>query len=406
MVSMDPTGSAPDSQGTSSGFSGQTMQRLTPARDRITNGKLEQRKGTEIDAKFNFVSVTSNICRAVATFRAIFIKRNAFSRKPVANDLSIFSESIRVNIRHSILGLFFVLAGTVVPTVVEARETTQAPRDTSHLQVASGSALLIDLQTNKTLYSSNPDVVVPIASVTKLMTAMVVLDAKLPMDQYIAVNISDTPEMKGVFSRVKLGSELPRKEMMLIALMSSENRAAATLAHHYPGGYPAFIAAMNAKARSLGMINTHYVEPTGLSIHNVSTARDLSKLLMAARHYPMLSELSTTKEKTVAFRKPNYTLGFRNTDHLVNKDSWNIKITKTGFTNQAGHCLVLVTEMGHRPVALVILDAFGKYTHFADASRIRNWVETGKGGSVPDVALRYKSDKNLKSRQAGEQAAK
>ncbi len=246
MVSMDPTGSAPDSQGTSSGFSGQTMQRLTPARDRITNGKLEQRKGTEIDAKFNFVSVTSNICRAVATFRAIFIKRNAFSRKPVANDLSIFSESIRVNIRHSILGLFFVLAGTVVPTVVEARETTQAPRDTSHLQVASGSALLIDLQTNKTLYSSNPDVVVPIASVTKLMTAMVVLDAKLPMDQYIAVNISDTPEMKGVFSRVKLGSELPRKEMMLIALMSSENRAAATLAHHYPGGYPAFIAAMNA----------------------------------------------------------------------------------------------------------------------------------------------------------------
>ncbi|MGY2200482.1 D-alanyl-D-alanine endopeptidase [Pseudomonas gingeri] len=311
-----------------------------------------------------------------------------------------------MNIRHSILGLFFVLAGTVATTTVEARETTQAPRDTTHLQVASGSALLIDLQTNKTLYSSNPDVVVPIASVTKLMTAMVVLDAKLPMDEYISVNISDTPEMKGVFSRVKLNSELPRKEMMLIALMSSENRAAASLAHHYPGGYAAFIAAMNAKARSLGMINTHYVEPTGLSIHNVSTARDLSKLLMAARHYPMLSELSTTKEKTVAFRKPNYTLGFRNTDHLINKDSWKIKITKTGFTNQAGHCLVLVTEMGNRPVALVILDAFGKYTHFADASRIRNWVETGKSGGVPDVALRYKADKNLKNRQVGAQAAK
>jgi len=303
-----------------------------------------------------------------------------------------------VNIRHSIFGLVFVLAGAVITTSVEAREKVSAHRDTSHLRIASGSALVIDLQTNQPLYSSNPDVIVPIASVTKLMTAMVVLDAKLPMDQYISVNIADTPEMKGVFSRVKLNSELSRKEMMLIALMSSENRAAASLAHHYPGGYAAFIAAMNAKARSLGMLNTHYVEPTGLSIHNVSTARDLTKLLMAARHYPMLSELSTTKEKTVAFRKPNYTLGFHNTDHLVNKANWDIKITKTGFTNQAGHCLVLVTSMGGRPVALVILDAFGKYTHFADASRIRNWIETGKSGEVPDVALRYKADKNLKSR--------
>ena len=262
--------------------------------------------------------------------------------------------------------------------------------------------MLVDLQTNKVIYASNPDVVVPIASVSKLMTAMVVLDAKLPMNEYIAVNISDTPEMKGVFSRVKLGSELTRQDMMLITLMSSENRAAATLAHHYPGGYVAFIAAMNAKAKSLGMMHTRYVEPTGLSMHNVSTARDLSKLLAAARKYPMLSQLSTTKEKTVAFRKPNYTLGFRNTDHLVNKDKWNIKITKTGFTNQAGHCLVLVTEMGNRPVSLVILDAFGKYTHFADASRIRSWIETGKSGSVPDVALRYKADKNLKARPAAQ----
>ena len=176
-----------------------------------------------------------------------------------------------------------------------------APRDTSKLQIASGSAMLVDLQTNKVIYSSNPDVVVPIASVSKLMTGLIVLEAKQNMDEYIDINIKDTPEMKGVFSRVKIGSEMPRKEMLLIALMSSENRAAASLAHHYPGGYVAFIAAMNAKAKSLGMMSTHYVEPTGLSIHNVSTARDLSKLLAAARHYPMLSQLSTTKEKTVAF---------------------------------------------------------------------------------------------------------
>ncbi|KMM91340.1 D-alanyl-D-alanine endopeptidase [Pseudomonas lundensis] len=302
----------------------------------------------------------------------------------------------------SILGLFLVLTGAAAPSIAAATESTSAPRDTSQLHLASGSAMLVDLQTNKVIYASNPDVVVPIASVSKLMTAMVVLDAKLPMNEYIAVNISDTPEMKGVFSRVKLGSELTRHDMMLITLMSSENRAAATLAHHYPGGYVAFIAAMNAKAKSLGMMHTRYVEPTGLSMHNVSTARDLSKLLAAARQYPMLSQLSTTKETTVAFRKPNYTLGFRNTDHLVNKDKWNIKITKTGFTNQAGHCLVLVTEMGNRPVSLVILDAFGKYTHFADASRIRSWIETGKSGSVPDVALRYKADKNLKARPAAQ----
>lgn len=306
-----------------------------------------------------------------------------------------------MKIRLSILSLLFALTGTVITQTVNAGEATATPRDTSHLHIASGSALLLDLQTNKVIYSSNPDSVRPIASVTKLMTAMVVLDAKQPMDEYISVSISDTPEMKGVFSRVKLNSELSRREMLLIALMSSENRAAASLAHHYRGGYAAFIAAMNAKAKALGMTHTHYVEPTGLSIHNVSTARDLSKLLIAARKYPMLSELSTTKEKTVAFRKPNYTLGFHNTDHLVNKANWDIKLTKTGFTNQAGHCLVLVTSMANRPVALVILDAFGKYTHFADASRIRNWVETGHSGSVPDVALRYKAEKNVKHHRSG-----
>lgn len=304
-----------------------------------------------------------------------------------------------MKIRISILSLFFAFTGTFTTPSLYARETIEAPRDTSQLHIASGSAMLIDLQTNKIIYASNPDVVVPIASVTKLMTGLIILEAKQSMDEYISVSISDTPEMKGVFSRVKLNSELSRKDMLLITLMSSENRAAASLAHHYPGGYVAFIAAMNAKAKALGMTSTHYVEPTGLSTRNVSTARDLSKLVRAAHKYPMLSELSTTKEKTVTFRKPTYSLGFRNTDHLVRKDNWDIELTKTGFTNQAGHCLVLVTRMANRQVTLVILDAFGKYTHFADASRIRKWLETGKSGSVPGAALQYKAAKNLKSRQ-------
>jgi D-alanyl-D-alanine endopeptidase (penicillin-binding protein 7) len=293
----------------------------------------------------------------------------------------------------SILSLLLVLTGAAVTSNVLATEAS-LQRDPAQLHLASGSALLVDLQTNKVIYQNKADQVLPIASVSKLMTAIVVLDAKQSMTEELTVDISHTPEMKGVFSRVKLGSTLNRHDMLLIALMSSENRAAATLAHHYPGGYSAFIAAMNAKARALGMDHTHYVEPTGLSIYNVSTARDLSKLLIAARHYPMLSELSTTREKTVAFKKPNYTLGFHNTDHLLNKSNWDIKLTKTGFTNEAGHCLVLVTSMAGRPVAMVILDAFGKYTHFADAARMRSWMETGKSTKVPAVAIQYKLDKH------------
>lgn len=294
----------------------------------------------------------------------------------------------------SILSLFLVITGTAVVSHVQAREKPAATSSEAPLHLASGSALLVDLQNNNVLYQNNADAVLPIASVTKLMTAMVVLDARQPMDEMLTMDISHTPEMRGIFSRVKLGSQLDRKNTLLIALMSSENRAAATLAHHYPGGYGAFIAAMNAKARSLGMTHTRYVEPTGLSTQNVSTARDLTKLLMASRRYPLLGELSTTREKTVAFRKPNYTLGFHNTDHLLNNDKWDIRLTKTGFTNQAGHCLVLLTTMGNRPVAMVILDAFGKYTHFADASRLRNWVETGKSNPPPAVALQYKAQKH------------
>ncbi|PZP24440.1 MAG: D-alanyl-D-alanine endopeptidase [Pseudomonas kuykendallii] len=272
-------------------------------------------------------------------------------------------------------------------------------------ELASGSALLVDLNSDKVLYSSNPDVVVPIASVTKLMTAMVTLDAKLPLDEVLPIDIADTREMKGVFSRVRVGSEISRREMLQLALMSSENRAAASLAHHYPGGQKAFIAAMNAKARALGMNHTHYVEPTGLSLDNVSTARDLVLLLKASRQYPLLGEMSTTKERTVAFRKPNYTLGFRNTNHLVYKANWNIQLTKTGFTDEAGHCLVMRTTMAGKPVAFVVLDAFGKYTHMADATRLRNWLETGKVTAIPLAAKSYKQQKNLAAREKAAQPA-
>ncbi len=308
---------------------------------------------------------------------------------------------IFVKIRTSIVSLFFLYTSVVLAANSDVRESSVIVRDPSKLELASGSAMLVDLQSNEVLYSSNPDVVVPIASVTKLMTAVVTLDAKQPLDETISVAISDTKELKGVFSRVRVKSEVSRKEMLLLALMSSENRAAASLAYHYPGGHAAFVAAMNAKAKALGMKNTRYVEPTGLSFNNVSTARDLTLLLIATKQYPLISELSTTASKTVAFHKPNYTLGFRNTNHLIHKRGWDIQLTKTGFTDEAGHCLVMRTVMANRSVALVILDAYGKYTHFADANRLRRWMETGKSSPVPAAAKSYKKQKNLQLRQTG-----
>ncbi|TQD64668.1 D-alanyl-D-alanine endopeptidase [Yersinia pestis] len=305
-----------------------------------------------------------------------------------------------VKIRFALLSFLLLSTGISVAPLAIARGSAVEVKGTAPLELASGSAMVVDLQTNKVIYANNADKVVPIASITKLMTAMVVLDAKLPLDEILSVDIDQTKELKGVFSRVRVNSEISRKDMLLLTLMSSENRAAASLAHHYPGGYNAFIKAMNAKAKSLGMNSTHYVEPTGLSINNVSTARDLAKLLMATKQYPLIGQLSTTTEKMATFREPNYTLPFRNTNHLVYNDKLNIQLTKTGFTNQAGHCLVMRTVIGKRPVALVVLDAFGKYTHFADANRLRSWIETGKAAPIPGAAKSYRQQKDSQGRLA------
>lgn len=262
-------------------------------------------------------------------------------------------------------------------------------RDPGKLDLASVNAMVVDTQTNQILYARNPDAVVPIASVSKLMTAMVILDAKQPLSEVINVEISQTRELKNVYSRVRLNSYQSRQEMLLLTLMSSENRAASTLAHHYPGGYAKFMAAMNAKAKSLGLKNTRFVEPTGLSYSNVSTARDLVKMVQAAAKYPLISQLSTTRNKSTRFIKPNYALNFVNTNPLVRQNKWDIHLSKTGFNNKAGHCLVMLTEVQNRTVAMVLLDSFGKSTHAGDAMRVKNWLETGRGGAVPAAAKSY-----------------
>ncbi|SIS13987.1 D-alanyl-D-alanine endopeptidase (penicillin-binding protein 7) [Aquipseudomonas alcaligenes] len=291
-----------------------------------------------------------------------------------------------VKIRQTLIGL--LLGSALLSPLAVAANKAPAVQE-----LASGSALLVDLKTNQVLYSSNPDLQVPIASVTKLMTAMVVLDARQPLDQQLDIVIRDVPEMRGVYSRVRLGSQLSRRDMLLLTLMSSENRAAASLAHHYPGGVPAFVAAMNAKAQALGMTHTRYREPTGLSEKNVSTANDLVKLIKAAGQFPLIGQFSSTREHVQQFAKPRYSLGFRNTNSLVHKPNWSIQLTKTGFTNAAGHCLVMRTQMAGKPVAFVVLDAFGKYTHMADANRLKRWLETGQVTKVAPAALAYKQQK-------------
>jgi len=305
---------------------------------------------------------------------------------------------MHVKIRLLVLSLLALNTGMMsVPSAMAGEK--HAPVVAPIVQIASGSAMVVDLKTHEVIYSRNPDQVRPIASLTKLMTAMVTLDAKLPLDEVISVDIHNTSEMRGVFSRVKVNSEITRKQMIQLALMSSENRAAASLAAHYPGGYDAFIRAMNAKAKQLGMTQTHYVEPTGLSPRNVSTARDLTRLLLASQKYPLIGELSTTSEKTAVFAHPAYALPFRNTNHLIMNPSWNIQLTKTGYTDDAGHCLAMRATINGKPVTLVVMDAFGKYTAFADANRLRTWMETGKTVPVPQIAKTYRKTKDQQRTQ-------
>ena len=241
--------------------------------------------------------------------------------------------------------------------------------------IRSNAALVVDTQNSTILYAKRPEAVQPIASITKLMTALVVLDAKQPLDQRIKITPADRIHGKGWYSRLAVGTTLTRRDLMHLALMASENRAARTLAMNYPGGMPAAIRAMNAKARALGMTHTHFADPTGLTSKNVSSAGDLAKLVIAASHNPLIRHFSTARHFSVRVRRR--LTEFNTTDRLVANPAWKIIVQKTGFINEAGHCLVMETIIDGRKVVIVLLDSFGKYTRLADAIRIRRWMEAG-----------------------------
>jgi D-alanyl-D-alanine endopeptidase (penicillin-binding protein 7) len=242
------------------------------------------------------------------------------------------------------------------------------------LDLKSSVALVMDQETNEVLFSKNPGAVLPIASLTKLMTALVVVEAQQPLDEMLTVTPEDIDLEKGSHSRLAVGTQLTREEMLHLALMSSENRAANALGRHYPGGLRSFVIAMNHKAAELGMSGTRYVEPTGLSSRNQSSARDLATLVDAAYQHPLIRELSTSQEYQVVVGRRN--LQYRNTNGLVRNPTWEIGLQKTGYISEAGRCLVMQASLAGRKLIMVFLDSAGKYSRIGDAERVRRWLET------------------------------
>lgn len=255
------------------------------------------------------------------------------------------------------------------------------------LELKSGVALVMDQDTDEVLFSKNSQAVLPIASLTKLMTAVVVTEANLPLDEPITITDDDVDTEKFSRSRLKVGTTLRREDMLHLALMSSENRAAHALGRTYPGGLGVFVTAMNQKALALGMNDTHYVEPTGLSSHNQSSAHDLATLVKAAHEHQIIRELSTSPEYEVEVG--NRPVQFRNTNGLVKSPMWDISLQKTGFINEAGRCLVLQAKMAGRQLIMVFLDSAGKYSRIGDAERVRHWINT-TAQAVPVLSVAAK----------------
>jgi len=267
----------------------------------------------------------------------------------------------------------------VVPAMPSLATALGLRNQHDQLNLKSTVVLVVNQDTKDVYYEKNPSVSLPIASISKLMTAMVMLDAKLPMDEALVINAEDAHIYK--HSRLAEGTILTREDALHLALMSSENRAAYTLARNYPGGLPAFIAAMNRKAKELGMEHTHFEDPTGLTSENVASAEDLTRMLNAAYQYKIIREFSTWPDMTMMIA--NRPQKFLNTNRLVRAGDMDIGLQKTGFINAAGRCLVMQARINNTPLLLVFLDSVGTQSRFADAVRVRDWYERMPSGAQP-----------------------
>ena len=281
-------------------------------------------------------------------------------------------------------GLVILLIGAIlaVPGVVGFSNASRIPathgkysqiKAPRNLVLRSASALVEDQMTGECLIQKQAEAIMPIASITKLMTAMVVLDAKMDLEESITIASEDVDTFRHSHSRLPVNTSFTRGDALLLALMASENRAAYALGRTYPGGLGAFVAAMNAKARSLGLVETHFIDPTGIHCGNVSSARDLARMVDAAYQYSIIREYTTCKEATI--RLGHRTRQFHNTNHLIGNPRWQIGLSKTGFIDEAGRCLVMQSRVAKRPVLIVLLDSQGKMTRYGDANRIKQWME-------------------------------
>jgi D-alanyl-D-alanine endopeptidase (penicillin-binding protein 7) len=296
-------------------------------------------------------------------------KRPASVRKPAATQAKT-----KVRARHKVAAV----RPAPAPREVEPPRASFGQQQGLHaggdpLALKSSVALVVDQDTNEVLFSKNPQAVLPIASITKLMTGLVVVEAGQPLDEVLTITQDDIDTEKGSRSRLAVGTQLTRGDMLHLALMSSENRAANALGRHYPGGLEAAVAAMNRKAAALGMRDTHYVEPTGLSSRNQSSAQDLAVLVKEAHRVPLLRELTTSQEAQVAVGKR--VMQYHNTNGLVRNPQWDIGLQKTGYIAEAGRCLVMQAQLAGRKLIMVLLDSAGKYSRIGDAERLRKWLD-------------------------------
>lgn len=271
-----------------------------------------------------------------------------------------------------------------VPVAVPAPPPLPEPRvpaaeilryaEPNKLFLRSSVALVMDEREGVMLYERNIDESRPIASLTKLMTAVVILDAKLPLDELIEITRADRDRLKGSKSRLRYGTVLTRHDMLHVALAASDNRAAAALARTYPGGSGAMVEAMNVKARELAMTQTHFTDASGLHKTNTSSARDLLKLASAIHDYPIINTMTTDRRFRVTEKHSNSEIAFGNTNYLVHKDNWNISLSKTGYTAEAGNCILMRTTIAERPLLIVLLNSWGKLSKYGDSNRIRTWL--------------------------------
>lgn len=279
------------------------------------------------------------------------------------------------------------MVGTLIAaclTTAQAAPTSRSPAIQAAVDLRSRAALIMRADTGQVLYAKNADQSLPIASITKLMTTMVVLDAGQPMNQILTITDAERDRLRGTGSRLPVGTKLSRSDMLRLALMSSENRAAAALLRNYPGGPAAGVAAMNRKAQALGMTRTRFVEATGLSGDNRSTPTDLARLVRAAARYTAIRTYSTTPDYTVKVGR--HLTQYRNTNPLVRNPQWNIAVTKTGYLNEAGRCLVMHTTVGKTPVVMVLMGSSGTLTRVGDAGRARRWMEASARTPATQVA--------------------